>query len=93
LRAADWKEDWLMFKAKIDVTLKKSVLDPQGQTILQALHSLGFKGVESLRAGKHFEVTVNSGDRKKAEEEIKTMCDRLLINPIIEDYSYQLEEV
>ena len=82
-----------MFKAKIDVTLRKSVLDPQGQTVLQALHSLGFKGVESLRVGKHFELTLNSGDRKKAEQDLKTMCDKLLINPIIEDYTFQLEEV
>ena len=82
-----------MFKAKIDVKLKKSVLDPQGQTVLQALHSLGFKSVEGLRVGKHFELTVNSGDLKNAEAEVKNMCDRLLINPIIEDYTCQLEEV
>ena len=82
-----------MFQAKIDVTLKKSVLDPQGQTVLQAVKSLGFKGVESLRVGKHFEVTLNSGDRQKAEAELKKMCDRLLINPIIEEYAYRLEEV
>ena len=82
-----------MFKAKIEVTLKKSVLDPQGQTVLQALHSLGFKGVENLRVGKHFEVTLNSGDRKKAETDIQTMCDKLLTNPIIEQYTFQLEEV
>ena len=81
-----------MYKAKVDVTLKKSVLDPQGQTVLQALHSLGFKDVQNLRVGKHFEVTLNSGDLKKAEVEIKNMCDRLLINPIIEDYTYRLEE-
>ncbi|MBI4368501.1 MAG: phosphoribosylformylglycinamidine synthase subunit PurS [Candidatus Omnitrophica bacterium] len=82
-----------MFKAKIEVTLKKSVLDPQGQTVLQALHTLGFKGVESLRVGKHFEMTLDSGDRKKAEADLKTMCDRLLINPIVEEYVYQLEEL
>ncbi len=82
-----------MFKAKVDVTLKKSVLDPQGQTVLQALHALGFKGVENLRAGKHFELTLNSGDVKKAEADLKTMCDKLLINPIIEEYSFKLEEV
>jgi phosphoribosylformylglycinamidine synthase len=81
-----------MFKAKIDVTLKKSVSDPQGQTVLQALHSLGFKGVESMRAGKHFELTLNSGDRKKAESDLKTMCERLLTNPIIEEYVFGLEE-
>ena len=82
-----------MYKAKIDVTLKKSVLDPQGQTVLQALHSLGFKDVEGLRVGKHFELTINSGDLKNADSEVKSMCDRLLINPIIEEYTYQLEEV
>ena len=81
------------FSAKVNVTLKKSVLDPQGQTILHSLHSLGFKGIETLRAGKHFEVTLNSGDKKKAESDIKTMCEKLLINPIIEDYTFQLEEV
>jgi len=81
-----------MYKAKIEVTLKKSVLDPQGQTVLQALHSIGFKNVEDLRVGKHFEVMLNSGDRKKAEADLKTMCDRLLINPVIEQYTFQLEE-
>ncbi|OGW86645.1 MAG: phosphoribosylformylglycinamidine synthase [Omnitrophica bacterium RIFCSPHIGHO2_02_FULL_46_11] len=82
-----------MFKAKVDVTLKKSVLDPQGQTVLQALHSLGFKHVEGLRVGKHFELMLHSSNRAKAESDIKVMCDRLLINPIIEEYSFQLEEV
>lgn len=82
-----------MFKAKVDVTLKKSVLDPQGQTVLQALHSIGFKDTESVRVGKHFVLTLNSGDRKKAEADLKTMCDRLLINPIIEEYTFQLEEI
>ncbi len=82
-----------MFKAKVDVTLKKSVLDPQGQTVLEALHSLGFKEVENLRVGKHFVVSLNSNDKKKAETDLKNMCDKLLINPIIEEYTYQLEEV
>ena len=82
-----------MYKAKIDVTLKKSVLDPQGQTVLEALHSLGYKNVENTRVGKHFVLTVDSKDRGKAESDVKTMCDRLLINPIIEEYTFQLEEV
>ena len=82
-----------MYKARVDVTLKKSVLDPQGQTVLEALHSLGYKSVDNMRVGKHFVITLNSNERSKAESEVKAMCDRLLINPIIEEYSYQLEEV
>jgi phosphoribosylformylglycinamidine synthase subunit PurS len=80
------------FKAKIDVTLKKSVLDPQGQTVLHALDSLGFEGVESLRVGKHFEMMLNASNRNQAEANVKEMCDQLLTNPIIEQYSVQLEE-
>lgn len=83
----------MRYQAKIDVTLKKSVLDPQGQTVLEALHSLGYKSVDNMRVGKHFVITLNANERTKAESEVKAMCDRLLINPIIEEYSYQLEEV
>ena len=82
-----------MFKAKIDVTLKKSVLDPQGQTVLQALHSLGYGTVDALRVGKHFEMTLQSEDRERAESEIKLMCERLLVNPVIEQYTVELEEL
>jgi len=82
-----------MFKAKIDVTLKKSVLDPQGQTVLHALDMLGFKSAKDVRVGKYFEVTLNSRSGKEAESEIKAMCDKLLINPVIEEYSFKLEEV
>lgn len=82
-----------MFKAKVDVTLKKSVLDPQGKTVLQALHSLAFKGVKDVRVGKHFVVTLDMDDYAKAEEELKKMCDRVFINPVIEEYSFKLEEV
>jgi len=81
-----------MFKAKIDVTLKKSVLDPQGQTVTQALHSLGFESVQDLRVGKHFIVTLKAEDKTKAEKEINAMCDQLLANPVIEQYSVALEE-
>lgn len=81
-----------MYQAKIDVTLKKSVLDPQGQTVSQALHTLGFKAVEDVRVGKHFVVNLKAENREKAAEELKTMCDQLLINPVIEEYTFQLEE-
>ncbi len=82
-----------MFKAKVDVTLKKSVLDPQGQTVLHALQTLGFKGAKDVRVGKYFEVTLNSKTNKEAETELKAMCDKLLINSVIEEYSFKLEEV
>jgi phosphoribosylformylglycinamidine synthase subunit PurS len=82
-----------MYKATINVTLKKSVLDPQGQTVLHALDSLGFKEAKNLRVGKFFELTVDSKDRAKAESRIREMCDKLLINPVIEEYSFNIVEV
>lgn len=81
-----------MYQAKIHVTLKKSVLDPQGKTILNALHSLGFDGVKDVRVGKSFEVKLEGEDKKALEEKVHAMCDKLLINPIMEEYSYSLEE-
>ena len=69
-----------MYRAKVDVTLKKSVLDPQGQTVLEALHSLGYQNVSGMRVGKHFVLSLNANDRTKAETDLKAMCDRLLIH-------------
>lgn len=80
------------FKATINVTLKKSVLDPQGQTVLHALGSLGFAEAKALRVGKFFELVLESADRPKAEARIREMCDKLLTNPVIEEYSFQLAE-
>ena len=80
-----------MFKAKIDVTLKDSVLDPSGQTILSALHSLGVGDAKDLRVGKHFLVTIDTSDRVVAEAKVKEMCEKLLVNPIIEKYFYEIE--
>ena len=81
-----------MFKATVNVTLKKSVLDPQGQTVTHALHSLGFKEASKIRVGKYFEVALDVKDRKSAEERIKAMCDQLLINPVIEEYTFEILE-
>lgn len=82
-----------MFKAIINVTLKKSVLDPQGQTVLHALESLGYKEAKNLRVGKFFELTVDAADQQKAESRIREMCDKILTNPVIEEYSFQLAKV
>lgn len=82
----------MMFKATINVTLKKSVLDPQGQTVLHALDSIGFKEAKKLRVGKFFELALEADSRQKAEARVKEMCDKVLTNPVIEDYTFQLQE-
>ncbi len=82
----------MMFKATVNVTLKKSVLDPQGQTVLHALGTMGFNEAKSLRVGKFFELSLDAENRQKAEASIKAMCDKLLTNPVIEDYTFQLQE-
>ena len=82
-----------MYKATINVTLKKSVLDPQGQTVLHALDTLGFKEAKNLRVGKFFELTLDAASREKAEARVREMCQKLLINPVIEEYAIaKLEE-
>lgn len=82
-----------MYLARVYVTLKPTVNDPQGLTIRGALHSLGFGEVESVRAGKYLEMRIDAADRKKAEEQVAEMCRKLLANPVIEDYRYELEEL
>ncbi len=82
-----------MYVARVYVTLKSTVNDPQGLTIRGALHSLGFADVESVRAGKYLEVSLDAKDRKKAEKQLTEMCRKLLANPVIEDYRFELEEL
>ena len=73
-------------KIKIIVTLKKSVLDPQGTVIKQALNGMGFKNVNEVRQGKFFEINIDEKDQNKAEEKANEMCKKLLANLVIEDY-------
>ena len=73
-------------KIKIIVTLKKSVLDPQGTVIHQALNGMGFINVNEVRQGKFFEIDTNEKDQNKAEEKANEMCKKLLANLVIEDY-------
>lgn len=80
-----------MYLAKVHVTLKPTVNDPQGLTIARALGRLGFDGVESLRAGKYFELRVHGDDLAAAESDVKSMCEKLLANPVIETFTYALE--
>jgi phosphoribosylformylglycinamidine synthase len=82
-----------VFLARVYITLKPTVNDPQGLTIRGGLHSLGFDAVESVRAGKYIEIQIDSADRATAESQISEMCDKLLANPVIEDYRYVIESV
>lgn len=77
-------------KAKIHVTLKQGILDPQGKAIEHALDSLGFKNAANVRVGKYMELDLNQTDKIKAETEVKAMCEKLLANTIIEEYRYEL---
>ncbi len=81
-----------MYTAKINVTLKKSILDPQGKTTLGALHSLGFDQVKSLRVGKHFVLTLDAANSEQAKGMVDEICQKLLVNPVIEEYSVELKE-
>jgi phosphoribosylformylglycinamidine synthase len=76
-----------LIKARVTVTLKNGVLDPQGKAIEGALGALGFAGVGSVRQGKVFDIELDASDKTKAEAELKAMCDRLLANTVIENYS------
>ncbi len=78
-------------KAKIHVTLKQGILDPQGKAIEHALDSLGFKNTANMRVGKYMEVDVNEPDRVKVDSQVKAMCEKLLANTVIEEYRYELQ--
>ncbi len=77
-------------KAKVYVTLKRSVLDPQGKAVQHALSSMGFGEVKDVRVGKFIELDLGSGDKTQAEQKIKSMCEKLLANTVIEDFKYEL---
>ncbi|KKK34200.1 phosphoribosylformylglycinamidine synthase [Mesobacillus campisalis] len=80
-----------MYKVKVYVTLKESVLDPQGTTVKRSLNSMGYEDVQDVRIGKYMELTI-SESVANLDETVKEMCERLLSNPVIEDYTYEVEE-
>lgn len=81
-----------MYKVKVYITLRESVLDPQGTAVKQSLHSLRFNEIEDVRIGKYMELTIQKSDRD-VDTVVKEMCERLLANLVIEDYRYEVEEV
>lgn len=77
-------------KAKIYVTLKKGVLDPQGKAVAHALHSMNYKMVEDVRQGKFFEMALQGVTRAEADKQVKEMCGKLLANTVIEDFTFEI---
>ncbi len=79
-----------MIKARVTVTLKNGVLDPQGKAIEGSLDALGFEGIDSVRQGKVFDLNLAGDDKKAAEKSISDMCEKLLANTVIEDYAVEI---
>ena len=80
----------MKFRARVTVTLKNGVLDPQGKAIQSALGSLGFAGVDAVRQGKVFDLVVDATNSDDAEANLKTMCEKLLANMVVENYAIQI---
>jgi len=81
-----------MYKVKVYVTLRESVLDPQGTAVKGALHSLNYQEVQDVRIGKYMELTIEKSVRD-IDETVRELCEKLLANTVIEDYRYEVEEV
>ena len=81
------------FLARVYVSLKPTVNDPQGLTIADGLRSLGFSEIEGVRAGKYIEIRLTAATADEARQRVDAMCDRLLANPIIETSRFEVEEV
>ena len=79
------------FQATVYVKLKDGVLDPQGSTIKRALGNMGYEGIEEVRSGRVFEITLNSNDREETEKLLDQICRKLLANPIIEKYNFEIK--
>ncbi|KPL02500.1 MAG: hypothetical protein AMJ90_05605 [candidate division Zixibacteria bacterium SM23_73_2] len=81
-----------LFLAKVFVRLKEGVLDPQGSTIKRALEDMGYDGIEDIRTGRVFEINFSSEDRNKSKVLIDEVCKKLLANPVIEKYKFEVKQ-
>jgi phosphoribosylformylglycinamidine synthase subunit PurS len=90
MSAANGATGWM---ARVFVTPKQGILDPQGKAVQQSLHALGYPEVLDLRLGKYVEVTLADISRESAETRVREMCQRLLANDVIEDFRFELEAV
>lgn len=82
----------MQWKAKFEVTLKKEVLDPQGKAVESSLNTLGYDNVSRVRVGKYIELILEAEGRDEAAAQAEEVATRLLSNPVIEDFSYELQE-
>ncbi|CAN5663304.1 phosphoribosylformylglycinamidine synthase subunit PurS [soil metagenome] len=82
-----------MFLSKINVSLRKSILDPQGKTVMHSLESLGFKDIHDLRMGKYIEMKIDAASKDEAEMLTKNACEKLLVNSVMEDYDFKIEKL
>lgn len=83
----------MLFKAKVIVTLRKSILDVQGKAVLHALKSLGYSAVKSVRVGKYIELEIEAETREAALTLAESTCKKLLANPVMEDFEVEVEEL
>ena len=81
-----------MYKASINITLRKSILDPQGKATRHALNELGFNDVENVRMGKYVELWIDAENEEAARDTVQQACEKLLTNPVMEDFSFELEK-
>jgi len=81
-----------LMRIKIFISLKNGVLDPQGKAIERSLHTLGYGEVQGVRMGKYLELDMDAPSRAAAERRIREMCDKLLANPVIEDYRFEIQQ-
>ena len=81
-----------MIQAKVTVHYKQGILDPQGKAVQNALHSLGINGVSETRVGRHIVLTFPEMSRTEAEQQTEKACEKILSNPVIEDYEYEIVE-
>jgi len=82
-----------MFQARINITLRSSILDPQGKATQRALSTLGFERIESVRIGKFIEMNIAADSPQEAQDVAQSACEKLLANPVMEDYTIEIVEL
>jgi phosphoribosylformylglycinamidine synthase subunit PurS len=82
-----------LYLAKIKITLRKSILDPQGKAVEHSIISLGYNNIEDTRIGKYIELKINAASEDEAKKLVKEVSEKLLANPVMEDYEYELESL